>query len=174
MKYLTGIIFIIFVLVSTQINVIAADPAKIGVIDLQKCIQESNEGKRIAESLKKKSDVMRGDLEKKNQEVVDMEKNLEKQALMLSDDAKKEKQKELNDKKRDLNYLLQDMQDDMKVLEGDARNNILKTLSGVVETVAKKNNFDLITERSSGGVLYVSERLDVTAEVIAELNRIKP
>lgn len=172
MKYLTGIIFVILVFMSTQINAIAADPAKIGVLDLQKCIQTSNEGKRIAESLKKKSDEMRGDLEKKNQELLDMQKNLEKQSLMLSDDAKKEKQKEFNDKKRDLQYLVQDMQEDMKVIETDAQNKILKTLSGVVETIAKKNNFDLIIERRTA--LYVSEKLDVTAEVIAELNKVKP
>ena len=174
MKQLTGIIILALAIFSFQLSASAAEQLKIGVLDLQKCIQESNEGKRLAESLKTKYTEMQEDLNKKQQELVAMQNDLEKQSLMLSADAKDEKQQELEKKKRDLSYLLQDKNEEYKKAETDARVAILNVLSGVVETIAKEKNYDLITERANGGVLYVSKTLDITDEVIAGLNKVKP
>jgi outer membrane protein len=174
MKQLTGIIILALAIFSFQLSASAADQLKIGVLDLQMCIQTSNEGKRIAESLKKKYTEMQDDLNKRQQELVEMQNDLEKQSLMLSVDAKEERQKEYDKKRRDLSYLLQDKNEEYKKAENDARVAILNVLSGVVETIAKEKNFDLITERANGGVLYVSKALDITDEVIAGLNKVKP
>ena len=174
MKQLTGVIILVLAIFSFQLSALAAEPLKIGILDLQRCIQESNEGKRAAESLRKKGEGMQVEYNKKVQEITDLEKEMEKQSLMLSDDAKQAKLDELNKKKRDINYLRQDMTDDMKKEETDARVALLNVVSGVVEKIAKDKKFDLITERANGGVLYVSKALDITDDVIAELNKVKP
>jgi Skp family chaperone for outer membrane proteins len=44
----------------------------------------------------------------------------------------------------------------------------------VVDTIAKRDKFDLITEKMGTGVLYVTPALDITDEVIKELNKLKP
>ncbi len=174
MKQLTGIIFLALAIFSFQLTAGAAETLKIGVLDLQRCIQESNEGKRIAEGLQKKQSEMVEELRKKEQELRDMASDIEKQSLMLSSDAKESKQKELEKKQRDYSYSVQYTREDMQKAETDARIAILSVLSGVVETIAKNKNFDLITEKANGGVLFVSEALDITDEIIAELNRVKP
>lgn len=174
MKQLTGIIIFTLAVFSFQLSATAADTLKIGVLDIQRCIQESNEGKRAAESLKKIGSEMQDEYNKKMQEVVDLEKEIEKQSLMLSEEAKQAKQDEYSKKTRDLNYLRQDMTDDMKKAENDARIALLNVVSGVLEKIAEDKKFDLITERANGGVLYVSKALDITDEVIAELNKVKP
>ena len=174
MKHLTGIIILVLTLISLQISAAAAEPLKVGVLDLQRCIQESNEGKRIAETLKKKQTEMQKDLDAKQQELLEMQKDMEKQSLMLSMDAKEDRQKDFEKKRRDLAYLIQDSNEEMKKAEQDARNDILRILGGVLETIAKEKNFDLITERANGGVLYVSKALDITDEVVTELNKVKP
>jgi outer membrane protein len=174
MKHLTKIFIIAVIVLCVQFGASAAEPAKIGVLDLQRCIQESNEGKRIAESLKSKQAEMQKDVDKKQQELVTMQNDMEKQNLMLSADAKTEREKEFEKKKRDFQYLMQDLNEEMKKLETDARISILNVLSGVVETIAKQQKFDLIAERSNGGILYFSKGLDITDQVLAELNKVKP
>jgi len=106
--------------------------------------------------------------------LIDMQKDMEKQSLMLSMDAKTEREKEFEKKRRDLNYLVQDMTEEMKKAETDARISILNILSGVVEAIAKQQKLDLIAERSNGGILYFAKELDITDQVLAELNRVKP
>jgi outer membrane protein len=174
MKHLTKILTVAVAFLFIQLGVSAAEPLKIGVLDLQRCIQESNEGKRIAESLKNKQAEMQKDLDKKQQALIDMQKDMEKQSLMLSMDAKTEREKEFEKKRRDLNYLVQDMTEEMKKAETDARISILNILSGVVEAIAKQQKLDLIAERSNGGILYFAKELDITDQVLAELNRVKP
>jgi len=174
MKHLTGIIILVLTLISLQISAAAAEPLKVGVLDLQRCIQESNEGKRIAETLKKKQTEMQKDLDAKQQELLEMQKDMEKQSLMLSMDAKEDRQKDFEKKRRDLAYLIQDSNEEMKKAEQDARNDILRILGGVLEKIANEKKFDLITERANGGVLYVSKALDITDEVVVELNKVKP
>jgi Skp family chaperone for outer membrane proteins len=93
---------------------------------------------------------------------------------MLSMDAKEDRQKELQKKNRDLNYLVQDMSDEYKKAENDARTDILQVLMKVVDTIAKRDKFDLINEKIGSGVLYVTPALDITDDVIKEMNNLKP
>jgi len=172
MKYLSGIIFLLFALIICQSNVMAEESLKIGVLNLQQCIQTSNEGKRISEKLKNTLENLQKNLKEKEQELIDLQKDIEKQSLMLSMDAKESRQKEFEKKKRDLTYLVQDMQEDFKKAQNDENIAILQILQSVVETVAKKNKLGFIAERAS--VLYATPDLDITDQVIEELNRVKP
>jgi Skp family chaperone for outer membrane proteins len=70
MKYLSGIIITIFALFSFQQGVIAAEPVKIGIFDLQRCLTESNEGKRLQERLLNKQRRMQEKFDKKQNEYV--------------------------------------------------------------------------------------------------------
>ncbi|MFC1839176.1 OmpH family outer membrane protein [Thermodesulfobacteriota bacterium] len=172
MKYLSGIIFLLFAVIISQANVLAEESSKIGVLDLRRCIQESNEGKRVYDALKKKHETLQADLDKKQQELLEMQQDIEKQSLMLSMDAKENRQKEFEKKKRDLTYIAQDMQEEMKRAESDANIELLKVIHEVVAMVAKKKGLELITERS--GVIYVAEGIDISGEVIIEINKLKP
>ena len=172
MKHLTGIIFLALAIFAFQLSTAAAEPSKIGVVVLQRCIQESNEGKRLADSLNKKKDEMQEELKKKDQELRDMQNDLEKQSLMLSEDAKRERVQEYDKKKRELGYLAQDMSDEFKQLQTSAQNDLMKLILGVVDKVAKDKKYDLITE--GGSTLYFAKGMDITDEIIAELNKVKP
>lgn len=172
MKYLSGIIFLIFAVIISQANVFAADSSKIGVLDLRRCIQESNEGRRVYEDLKKKHEALQADLDKKQQELLDMQQEIEKQSLMLSMDAKENRQKEFEKKKRDLTYLAQDLQEEMKIAENNANIEMLKIIHEVASMVAKEKGLDIITERN--GVIYVADDIDISDEVIKEINKLKP
>ena len=169
MKYFIGIILITLTFFSSQLG---AAELKVGVLDLQRIMMESNEGKKVDSSLKTKHAEMQKDLDKKQQELVDMKNDIEKQSLMLSMDAKEDRQKEFEKKQRELAYLAQDMNEEMNKFRTEAQNELLKLIVGVVETIAKDKKFDMITERRT--LLYFSESLDITSEVIKELNKVKP
>ena len=137
-------------------------------------MQESNEGKRQDASLQKKQADMVNELKKKDQELKDMQSDLEKQSLMLSADAKESRVAEFEKKKREYDRRVNEAREDLQIAARDARIAMLNIISGVVDKIAKQKKYDLITEKSNGGVLYAIDSLDITNEVIAELNKVKP
>jgi Skp family chaperone for outer membrane proteins len=48
-----------------------------------------------------------------------------------------------------------------------------KEVVPILQTVAKEKGFNLVLEKSSGGVLYFAEVVDITAEVIRRFDQAK-
>lgn len=174
MKRLLVSIFIITAIFVFQFDSLAAAASKIGIINIQRCINESNEGKRISESLKKEIAAMQQRYDKAQKELTELQKEIEKQSLMLSLDAKESKTKEYSKKSRELNYLNQDLSEEASKAEQNARIRVLQVLGVIIGNIAKQDSFDLILEGSSAGVLFASDALDITDQVIKELNKSKP
>ena len=174
MKYLLRTLLILALSLLFQHSALAAGSLKVGVLDLQRCIKESNEGKRAYEVLKKKHESMQKKLDQRQQELVNLQKEIEKQSLMLSLDARADKQKEFERLRRDLGYLLQDLNDEMNKAEAASQQEIIKGLEGIIKTIGEKGNYDLIIEKRNGGLLFSTEGLDITSSVIEEYNKIKP
>ena len=174
MKHFIRFMVLISIVVLFQHHALAADPLKVGVVDLQKCIEQSNEGKRVYSSLKEKHDSMQERLNEKQKELAQMQKDIEKQSLMLSLDAKEDKQRDFERKRRDLGYLLQDMNEEMNKAEANARKKILQDVEDIVKTIAKKGNYDLILEKRTAGVMFISDPLDISEKIIEAYNKAKP
>jgi outer membrane protein len=174
MKRLIVSIFIIAAIFVFQRSSLAAGASKIGIINLQRCISESNEGKRISESLQKEIATMQQKYDKAQKDLAELQKEIEKQSLMLSLDAKENKRKEYSKKSRELNYLNEDLSEEASKAEQNAKIRVMQVLSTIVSNIAKQGNFDLILELSGAGVLFASDALDITDQVIGEMNKSKP
>jgi outer membrane protein len=152
----------------------AGTTTKVGIVDLDKCMKESNEGKRVTESLKKELDAMQQKYVKAQKDLADLQKDIEKQSLMLSSDAKESKQNEYDRKNRELGYLSQDLSEDAQTAQQNANQKMLKELYTIIQSVAKQQVFDLVLEKSNTSILYASDAIDITDQVIKELNKVKP
>jgi len=157
-----------------QSSSMAAEAAKVAVVDIQRCMKESNEGKRVSDSLKKDIEAMQLRYNKAQKEVTDLNKEIEKQSLMLSLDAKESKQNELEKKNRELTYLAQDLEEEQTAAQQSATQKILKEITAVVDSIAKQQAFDLVLEKSNSGIIFTSSAIDITDQVLNEYNKVKP
>lgn len=174
MKQLFGLIVIITFTFLFQQNLLAAESYKIGIVNIQRCIQESNEGKRLSQDLANKYNEMQKALSEKQQELAEMQKEIEKQSLMLSLEAKEDKQKEYNEKQRKLEYDVEDYNEEMTNAQSEAQERILQDLEVIIIDIAETGEYDLILERVSAGVLFTSDALDITDQIIDAYNKAKP
>jgi outer membrane protein len=174
MKKLLVIIVIITGIFLFRQNVMAAESYKIGVVYIQRCMQESSEGQRLSQELQQRYNDIQKELNEKQQELADMQNEIEKQSLMLSLEAKEDKQNEYDKKKRDLEYLVEDSNEEMTKAQNEAQQKILTDLEVIIVEIAEKDGYDLILERVSAGVLFTSEALDITDQVIDAFNKAKP
>jgi len=174
MKYLFKCLLGIAMILILQTNVWAAESFKVGILDLKKAFSASNEGKRVYAALKEKQEALQKKLTTKEDELKAFQKELEKQSLMLSLEAKEDKQKEFERKRRELQYLFQDINEEMKKAEMNAQQEMMKDLKAIVDKIAKNGGYEVILEASRSNVVYWSGKADITEEVIIEYNKVKP
>jgi outer membrane protein len=146
----------------------AQDRVKIGFIDLQRAISESQAGKRAKERFQAQVKKVETELMREKQELERLRAELDKKGPLLKDEERRNLEGDLQ--KRYVNYqrTMSDHQQDLRQKEGLMTSEILKDLEKIVNDVGKAEKFTLILERSQ--VLYSDQGIDVTNRVIEAYN----
>ena len=168
MKKILLVLFIVFLV---PVSARAADPAKFGVIDLQKVLNESERGVKAKADLESLIKSKESVIEEKAKTVEKLNSELEKQASALSPEAKKKKQDELEKIQRESQRLLQDSQIEVKKKEGELTEAIIKDIREIVEKFGADEGYTFIIEK--GILLYSDKGIDLTDSVIKKLNESK-
>jgi outer membrane protein len=164
---------LISVILLTHSGAFGEDPVKVGLVDIQRCLDESKEGQKILEILKKKKEVLQRQLDTKQRELLELRKELEKQAMMLSMDAQGDKRRTIERKTRELEYFFKDLNEEMRRAQEKEKQRMLKELGKVIEKIGSEENFTLIIEKRAGGVLYRTDSIDITEKVIRAYEQMK-
>ncbi len=146
---------------------------KIGVVDVQKLQNKSKAFQREKAKLKKKFDEMQKKLDEEKKALRKLEEDFRKQSVMLSLDAKVDKKRELERKRRFYKYLYGDFSQEMKEIEVEVMKRVLKDLEKVVEKIAEKEGFTLILEKKTVGLVYYHDAIDITDQVTEAYDRMK-
>ena len=145
-----------------------AQAIKIGYVDVQRAIQETDEGKSARSRLKGEFEQRRQQIDKKSGDLEKMQQDYEKQAPVLSDDAKKKKQEEFQKALIDARKQANDLQEDMGRKEQEAMASILQKLQQVVAEIAEREQLTFVLEKAS--LLYGPQAADITNEVVRRYN----
>lgn len=156
------------------ISVYAADANKMGVVDFQKILEVSNAGKAAQADINKQGKQMESDLKEKGTEIEDMEKKLDRESLVMSKEMRDEKQRDLRIKVSDFKALQQKYMEDFKLMENRVISKIQKEVVEIIQEYGKKENFTLIVEKRTGGVIYALQSVDITDTIIQLYNAHSP
>ena len=146
----------------------AADVAKIGVANLQRILETSNQGKSAQDEIKKQKDKMELELKQKGGEIEELRKQLERESMVMSKEKREEKEREIRIKLNDFKSLQKRYRTELQNLEKKLVNSLLKEVSTLVEEIGKKEGYLLIINNS--GVMYSPKSINITDKVIKELN----
>lgn len=148
-----------------------AQTQKIGVVDLDFAVLNSNAGK----ALQKKLDDFKSQVNNEGQKLTDnalgIQKELQEKAASLSEDKRSELMKKLDDMRVALKRFETDKSKEGKSMQAEGLSSIEKKLAPVLEKIQKEGDFDLILNRVDGLVLASHKRVDLTQRVIEELNK---
>jgi len=145
-----------------------AQAVKIGYVDVQRAVQEVEEGKAARTRLKAELEKKRADLDQKRANLEKMKTDYDKQAPVLSDDAKKKKQEELQKAFIEAQNQASEMQEELSGKEQEAMSSISKRLLQVVAEVSDRENFTFVLDKAA--LLYAPAASDVTNEVVRRYN----
>ncbi len=169
MKLKLGIVTTLLIFALTG-SVFSADVAKIGIVDFQKILAVSEGGKKVNEILKNEHQKRKKQLMEKQKEIQAKKEQMDREALVVSDDVKRKNLIGYNK----MVYNIQQLQKRHNIeLQKKQRLHIVyieKDISGIVNKIGKKEGFLLILGKRQAGVLYAPKQIDITDKVIKKYN----
>jgi len=155
--------------------VLAADAAmKIGLVDLFRAVNESEQGKKAKTELEAMIKVKQDSLEEKGKAIEKLKAELDKQGGVLSGEAKKAKEEEMERLAREYQRNVADSQNDVRKKEGELTGRIVKELRDIVTDIAQEDKYTMVLEKAEGLVLFADKDLDITDKVIKKFDETKP
>jgi outer membrane protein len=146
----------------------AQERVKIGYIDIQRVIAESQAGKRARDRFQAQVKKAEGDILKERQDIERLKSDLDKKGPLLKDDERRNLEADLQKRSVSLQRSMADYQQDLQVKNNEMMSDILKDLEKIVNEVGKAEKFTLILERSQ--ILYSDQGIDITSKVIEAYN----
>lgn len=150
----------------------AQEKVKIGYIDLQRAISESQAGKKARERFEAEVKKAEADLLKERQEVERLKSDFDKRNPLLKEEERRNLEKEFQRRYLGYQRTMRDHQEELRQKEGEMTSEILKELEKVVAEVGKNEKFTLIFERAQ--LLYSDQGIDITSKVIQMYNSRAP
>jgi len=142
----------------------AQQGVKIGVVDVQQVLNQSQRGLALKQKMEQEVAGRNKDLEVRQQEVIKLQAEFEKQAPVLSEQAKREKSESIQKKVRDVRRMAEDAGRDFEKRLRETEMETTREIFGVIQEYGKDQGYSLIFERNS--IVYSSTAVDLTAEIV--------
>ena len=147
-----------------------AENVKIGYVDLQRALNESEAGKKAREEFKVQVDKAQNGLKKQKDELDNLREQLEKKQLVMKEEERHNVEMDLARKGRDFERAYKDSQAELQAKDNELTAGILKELQLVIKDYGDKEGYTLILENSSNAVLYGAKDADLTEQIIKIYN----
>jgi outer membrane protein len=167
-----GMISVLLVLfaLAVPLSAVAVEGANIAYIDLQKVMALSEAGKQARETLEGKRAELAQEIKAKEMELNQAKEEIERQAMMLSEAARAEKEAEYQKQVRDFKLFVSDSEQELKNTYKELTKSMLNDLEKVVLKVGDEGKYDMILGKQESSIFYASKRLDITDKVIEAYN----
>jgi Skp family chaperone for outer membrane proteins len=140
-------------------------PTGIAVIDIESIFKNYKKSQSIYEGLEQD----RRNLETRGQEMLDEINKLVKESELLSDETRKEREARIREKGAALEAFRRGAAQDLADRTSAEYQKLMGDVRAAAEAVAKRRQIEIVLDASV--VVYGTKGLDVTEEVIGELNR---
>jgi outer membrane protein len=148
----------------------AQSSQKVGVIEVQRIVQESAVGKESLARIQKIQAAKQEDLVKRQNELRDLEKRIQDQGKSLSEEAMEKLQKDYQSKALDLKRFQDDAQRELEELQRKELGELERRVLPVIEAVSKELGYSLVFNKYQSGLLHAEAGVDITDAVIQKFN----
>ena len=138
---------------------------KVGVVDGMDVVSKSAEGKRVQDSIKRKSDELGKPFAQKRQDLAKQVEDFQKQASVMKEDARKRKAEELEKKMQDFQKQGADAEKQLQQYQEQQLAPLFQKLEGAVKAVAQQEKLDMVLDKRNAGLLYMDPKMDITDKV---------
>jgi outer membrane protein len=165
------IVLLLFIISVIPVSLYAADSLKFGTVDLQKALDESETGKKAKSDLETLRASKQSIIDEKGKVIDKLKGDIEKQASVLSAEARKNKEEELEKLVREYQRIIQDSQAELKKKEAELTNTIIREIVEIIDKIGAEEGYTIIIEK--GTVPYSNKSIDITDTVVKKYDESK-
>jgi len=148
----------------------AAEEIKLGYVDLQRAMSETDDGRKAKANLQKVFDQKQKELNEQQEDLKKEMQDFDKKRSLLTPDKISQKEKELQERAQKLQQTYLRHQQDIQQREQEATGKIVERMNRILNKIATSESFTMILDRAQGGVVYAKPHLDLTNDLIRRYN----
>lgn len=154
--------------------VLSAGPAmaqatKIGAINVEKILRESNTAKAVSAKLEQDFSKRERDIRTAADQFRASVEKFEKEGPTMAESQRATRQRQLAEQERDIQRRQRDFQEELNLRRNEALQQVVEKLNRVVRQIAESDKYDLIVSEA----YYINPRVDITDKVMSALDSAK-
>ena len=142
-----------------------ANDVKIGFVSTERLFREAAPAVRALKKLEKEFAPRDAEVQKLAKQAKDLQGQLEKEGVTMSESDRRNKEAELARINRDLQRLQREFREDLNLRKNEELAQVLERANKVIQQIAEAEKFDLILQEA----VYRSPRIDITEKVLKAL-----
>jgi outer membrane protein len=145
--------------------VASAQTPKIGFVNTERVFREAAPAKRAQQKLEREFAARNTELAKLEKQGRDLQGELERDNVTMSDAVRREKERQLADASRNFQRLQRELREDLNQRRNEALAGVQESATRVINQIAEQERFDLILQEA----VFASGKIDITDKVIKAL-----
>ncbi len=141
---------------------------KVGFADIPFVLDNAPQAKSASQRLEKKFGQRQSALKNKLEKLQSLRTNLEKESLVMSEKERGKAEEKIRGLEREYRREEREFREDLSVQKNNEFKKVREIVVKAINKFAKKQKYDLIL---SDGVLYAAESIDVTKQILKELEK---
>ena len=153
-----------------------AQSSKVGVVDFERAVVESVEGKKSSEKFNAQLQAKQTDIEKKKKELDDQQKKLQNGARTLSDPAKADIQRDIDRRTTELKRINEDAQKELQTMRDELLRPIAERATAILNAIAAEQSYTMVIDVSNpeNNVVWFNPKSDITPDLIRRIDAQTP
>ena len=138
---------------------------KIGFVNTERVFREAAPAKRAQQVLEREFSARNAELGKIEKQGRDLQTDLERETVTLTDTQRREKERQLADVSRNFQRIQREIREDLNLRRNEELARVQERATRIINQIAEQEKFDLIIQEA----VFASSRIDITEKVIRAL-----
>lgn len=144
----------------------SAQAQKLAVVDSQRLLAEAPQARAATQTLESEFGPRQKQLEAQKKDFESRAAKFERDQATMAEAERTKTQRDLRDAQLNLERRAKEFQEDVQMRQNEELQRVQKAIFEAVRAYAKTQGFDIVL---AGGVVYSSEQVDITAQVLTNL-----
>jgi len=140
---------------------------KIGFVNIPAVLEKAPQAEKAKKRLEQEFSPRDKQLVAQQKEIQSMDEKMAKDAAVMGESGRANLEKEILNKKRDAKRAQQEFSEDFNARRNEELGKLQRRIVEAIREIAKDQNFDLLL---TDGVIYASDKIDVTSQVQQKLS----
>jgi len=166
MRHIFSLFVIICFAVVLSVPVSGAENLKIGVFDIQRVMKESKTAEGYRQKLVKEVESKKKAFDEKQDAIRQIEDKLKKDGQKLTAGQKKALEEKHANELKELKRMKEDVDVELQKADRELAQKAFQEIGDVIKKIADKENYTIIFEKNSAGIVHFKGTVDITEKII--------